>query len=458
MLPDVALLEIFDFYMGGYGIEKWHTLVHVCRKWRIVVFGSQRRLNLRLLCTARTPTKELLDVWPQLPIVLWADGHEKWGVDNIIDALEHNDRIYQLRFTSIPNSQLEPVLAAMQQPFRTLTDLYLEPADHTAPIVPPSFLGVSAPRLQKLTLHRILFPGLPKLLLSATHLVDLEIWGIPYSGHFSPEAIITGLSALIRLKNLEIAFEYPRGSSGWESQPPPPPTRILLPILNTLRLRGVGKYMDDLVARIDAPLLDNVDITFFRQFNAPQVTQFISRTPKLMAHGDEARVVFYPISGGVWDIWVSLLRAKLRLGTSCRPSNLVSSLAQICRWSFPRDLISAVEHLYIFPHPYVPDNTGLEVSPWLDLLHPFTAVKNLYISEDFVPHLASALQEIVGERVTEVLPALKSLFLEGTLPPGPILKAIGQFVVARHLSGHPIAVFRWKFECMTNVFNDEFSC
>jgi hypothetical protein len=455
MLPDVALLGIFEFYMDERQIEEWHTLVHVCRKWRIIVFGSPRRLNLRLLCTAGTPTKEMLDVWPPLPIVLWADGHKKWGVDNIIDALEHNDRICQLSFTSIPNSQLEPVLAAMQQPFRTLTDLYLDPADHTAPIVPPSFLGVSAPRLQKLTLHRILFPGLPKLLLSATHLVDIDLWEIPYSAYLSPEAIITVLSALIRLERLEIGFESPRGRSGWKSQRPPPPTRILLPILNTLRLRGFGKYMDDLVARIDAPLLDNVDITFFRQFNTPQVTQFISRTPKLMAHGDEARVVFCPnMGGGVWDIWVSLLRAKLRLGASCRPSNLVSSLAQICRWSFPRDLISAVEHLYIFPYQYVPDDTGLDVSPWLDLLHPFTAVKSLYVSEEFVPHLASTLQEIVGERVTEVLPALKSLFLEGTLPPGPILKAIGQFVVARHLSGHPIAVFRWKIK---NVYNDEFS-
>ncbi len=33
---------------------------HVCQKWRSVVFGSPRRLNLRLLCTKRTPVREML--------------------------------------------------------------------------------------------------------------------------------------------------------------------------------------------------------------------------------------------------------------------------------------------------------------------------------------------------------------------------------------------------------------
>ena len=46
MVPDVALLEIFGVYTW---LESWYTLVHVCRKWRNVVFGSPCRLNLRLL-------------------------------------------------------------------------------------------------------------------------------------------------------------------------------------------------------------------------------------------------------------------------------------------------------------------------------------------------------------------------------------------------------------------------
>jgi hypothetical protein len=47
ILPDDALLEIFDFYLGETEwTNRWHILVHVCRRWRLVVFGSPRRLNL----------------------------------------------------------------------------------------------------------------------------------------------------------------------------------------------------------------------------------------------------------------------------------------------------------------------------------------------------------------------------------------------------------------------------
>ena len=42
MLPDLPLLGIFHFYVDK---GECYALVHVCRKWRNVVFGSPRRLN-----------------------------------------------------------------------------------------------------------------------------------------------------------------------------------------------------------------------------------------------------------------------------------------------------------------------------------------------------------------------------------------------------------------------------
>src|SRR5712691_9084023 len=69
VLPNTVLLEIFSFYVDrpDAGRDGWHTLVHVCRQWRVVVFDSPRRLNLRLLCTPKRPLKNL-DIWPVLPI------------------------------------------------------------------------------------------------------------------------------------------------------------------------------------------------------------------------------------------------------------------------------------------------------------------------------------------------------------------------------------------------------
>jgi hypothetical protein len=47
-------------------VEEWQSLVHVCRRWRSLVLGSPRRLNLRLYCTPETPAKDTLDVWASL--------------------------------------------------------------------------------------------------------------------------------------------------------------------------------------------------------------------------------------------------------------------------------------------------------------------------------------------------------------------------------------------------------
>ena len=179
ILPDVALLKMFDFYMDEDQVEEWQTLVHVFRKWRIVVFGSPRRLNLRLLCTARTPIKEKLDVWSPLPIVVRGDGHGKWGTENIFAAIKYSDRICQLCLLPFPRPQMEIVMAAMQKPFPLLTGLYLQPGNGLASDVPlidsNLFLGGSAPCLLTVVLYDASFPRLPDLLLSTTQLVRLSI-------------------------------------------------------------------------------------------------------------------------------------------------------------------------------------------------------------------------------------------------------------------------------------------
>ena len=129
-------------------------------------------------------------------------------MDNIIAALEHNDRVCQMDLLEVTNSQLEEVLSGMQQPFPALMDLaiwrenrrkdgMLE--DEIPLVAPASFLGGSAPRLQHLHLKHVPFPGLPKLLLSTAHLVNLFIRKIPHSGYVSPEAMVCCLSTLTNI-------------------------------------------------------------------------------------------------------------------------------------------------------------------------------------------------------------------------------------------------------------------
>ena len=449
MLPDVALLEIFDSYVGDtYEKQAWHTLVHVCRKWRYVVFGSPRRLNLRLVCGGTTPAREMLNVWPLLPIILSVNSFFPTGdVGNILAALEHNDRICQMVILDVPSSGTEKVLAALQQPFPALTSLHFAfpYQKENVPVVPASFLGGSAPALQTLIMSRIPFPGIPELLSSATHLVDLSLWEIPHSGYFSPEAMVTALSVLTRLECLIIYFDIPRSRPDQNSRRPPPQTRTLLPVLTRLTFNGAVEYLEDLVVQVDAPLLDRLEIDYLYEpiFDTLRLTQFISRTPTLREH-DEARVKFYDYFASV-----KLPRTfygSIRLGISCIESDLqLSSVAQVCSSTFPPALILTVERLYIDIYCERLWEDDIEESQWIELFRPFVAVKDLYISSDFTPQIATALQEL-GESATEVLPALEMLFFEEPLPSGPVQEAFGEFVATRQLAGHPIAISPWRKE------------
>ena len=150
----------------------WQSLVHVCQRWRSLVFRSPRHLNLQLVCTGRTRTRDMLDVWPAQPLVMICAGGYT-TVDDAVAVLERTVCVRQIRLKGIPYSNLETLLATLKRPFPELTHLLLETGywyDETEVVVlPDSFLGGSAPRLRSLQLGKVLFPGLPKLLLSATH-------------------------------------------------------------------------------------------------------------------------------------------------------------------------------------------------------------------------------------------------------------------------------------------------
>ena len=158
VLPDNVLLNMFDYYLDealqADGLDAWHTLVHVSRKWRCVVFDSPRRLDLQLLCSESTPMREMLTIWPPLPIIISEYDPSACNEDNIIAALEHHGRVCEILLDGVSSSLLEKLLAAMQKPFPALKILELETKDDTAPVIPDTFLGGFAPDLKTLELTR----------------------------------------------------------------------------------------------------------------------------------------------------------------------------------------------------------------------------------------------------------------------------------------------------------------
>ena len=210
-------------------------------------------------------------------------------------------------------------------------------------------------------------------------------------------------------------------------------------------------------------------------FDTPQTIQFISRTPRLKAL-KEAHL-FFEEDGSRINLGMpkrfrslGLIKGMLRAKTSCEVFDWqVSSLEQVCTSCLPS--LSALEDLYIYDHPQSPpDWKYLENDLWLQLLNPFSGVKNLFLTREYVQHIVPALQDLVGDRTTEVLPALENIFLDKAtfLLPGyaqddiakeyvcmptvrgrslketepwkSINEGFGKFVAARQLSDHPISV------------------
>jgi hypothetical protein len=217
--------------------------------------------------------------------------------------------------------------------------------------------------------------------------------------------------------------------------------------------------LEDFAARIDAPRLDKLKVTLFNQivFDTPQFIQFIGRTPTLkllekahIAFDSHDRSVRVHLSSQTPE------HRSLSVDVSCIMFDwLVSSVEQVCTSCLPP--LSMLEDLHIYEKPYgtgwQESQADVENALWLELLHPYAAVKNFYLSGEFAPRIASALQELVGGRTMEVLPNLQNIFLEGYDPSGPVEEAIGQFVASRQVASHPVAVSRWEVSVLDKIYD-----
>lgn len=478
-LPEGPLLDIFSFYVEDvyeycdldevFGIkllEAWCTLVHVCQGWRNLVFASPRRLNVRLVCTNGTPVREMLNIWPTLPIVVQTQFHARsqWEdskyTDNIIAALEHGDRVCQIGLRNLPFHHLPLFTEILEESFPALTRLHIDTQYQFPMLHPDSFLGGSAPSLRSLTLTGVPFPELPKLLLSTKDLVELCLSNVPHSGYISPEAMVTCLSSLTSLEKFCLAFASPESRLDGSSRRLPSLARVDLPNLAHVELRGVNDYVEDLVARINVPLLTYIMISFFDDppFVISQFDQLIGRVEnfkvlhqaRVKLDGRGARALF-GLSADPTD------GTTLGFSISCTEFEWdFSSLETLSNLSASPFRLSSFERLDLW-NGYAPPeywDAVMQKTQWLGFFQPFTAVKDLYLEDELAIPIARSLRQLTGKRATEVLPALRNIFLKrgivyheedpevfpGKLPLEVVLQVIGPFIAARRLSGCPVAV------------------
>ena len=453
MLSEDVLLEVFGFYLcGADGKGKWKTLVHVCRGWRSIVFSVPRRLDLRLVCTDRKPVRKMLEIWPELPIVIRIDWRFGSKNDELLATLEHKDRICELHAESISDHGFELLAQATQDPLPALTDLYLD-ASWGRHVVPDSLMRGSAPHLRSLHVKGFEFPALPKLLSSATGLVDLSLCHFPYNYSW---VMVDCLPSWTRLEILRIQYQDFKPRRGQASGHSPPLTRTVLPALTEIAFEGGSESLDHFFSYFDAPLLKHVDLTFYDMavFDFSQMSQFIGRKESFELF-DQAHM---------WrDPMVINLALSSKKGTT---GGMWLTLTMRCEHRIWR-----LRTLTMDPHPpadplNTDDSFDLPFDPpkelhwwnetgnaqWLEFLRFFSAVEDLYLSEAVSWSVTPVLGEISarGSAVTArgVLPALQTAFIAGydRLWSQRVREPMGKFIAERELSGHPVVVCPWNKE------------
>jgi hypothetical protein len=406
-------MEFFE-HMG-----EWQRLVHVCQRWRQIIYASPRYLDLLLYFSEGTPVKGL-SCWPPFPIAM-SYCHPKYeDEDDAITLLKHSDRVHFISL-SLYSLQLGKVVAAMQEPFPLLTHLKLS-AGIDVPVLPAGgFLVGSAPCLRLLELDGIPFPELPMHLLSFRDLVSLHL-GIPSNGYISPEAMVAGLAVLSKLQTLRIQiWTCGRPFPEQRTRHPDPLMRVVLPALTSFLFESEHPYVEDFLAQIDTPRLNSISITYCNMngLSVPQLSEFLNRSDlKLTRFGDakiyfdHSRLISFCFHHGVDpDEYTFAIRVVSEEGMD----NLVWDMAQVLDQISAR--LSDVDRLEINAGPdwQLAGNQNMDNTHWVKLLLPFTAVETLRVSEEFAESVADAFQEMTVSMATQVLPALGSLYLEGQL-------------------------------------------
>ena len=437
-LSDKVLLKIITFYLD-VSPRFWPRHVHICRRWRRIVFASQRALHLRLFFTHGTPVLKALDYWPALPIVMEYGGAQELDPpapedeDNIIAALTQAGRVTSISL-AVTRSLLEK-LSAIERPLSALEALFLKSRDSLRVTLPSAF-GRST-QLRHLRLTGIAFFALPHLLYSSRNLIDLHLDEVLNLWLLSPEALTDALSGMTQLRSLSLNILPSQDHIGVSV---PSRKRIVLPALTHLIFQGIPKYLEDLMAGIDTPRLEDIRVMFSYK-SITDFTELYKFIDRIEAHKSHRRA---DILSSERAIFISLTQPKtptrLQIKLFCKPlSTQISSMAQICRHLSA--FLLNVEDLCISTTQNSRGQADSGRQQWLRLIHPFRSTKWLHVAGVYSKNIVHALQSPDRQRQT-VLPALHKLHI--VLQPGSghtlSREVVLSFMHSRRLSGHLVAV------------------
>jgi hypothetical protein len=262
-------------------------------------------------------------------------------------------------------------------------------------------------------------------------------------GCFSPEAFANPLSRAPHLKTLSLHFNSLLPRRNHLGFPPPSGARVDLPALTCLKYRGTSKFLDSLVARIDAPRLKDIDTTFSSQptMDASQLGRFICRI-EMQLSLDRANV---KLSGRAISISFTG-STPLRLQIPCKPLDWqLSSMAQMCDQCSP--FLFRVNNLGINTTISSSGQDDVDGEQWLALFRAFHSARTFWVTGELTTDILCAFGKADGEHAN-VLPALRHLRVGSPLAMyGPSWDAVRSFLAARWISSHPVRINAPSYLC-----------
>ena len=447
ILNDDTLLEIFNHYRledeEGWNYQhRWCKLSHVCQKWRYLIYKSSFYLNMQIILTNDMPPLNMLAHLPPLPLVIDCRSTDPAEDNNdILHAIQQPDRICRVFFEAPPPA-LERLILTVGKLFPRLDALSLlsttKSEGFSGLVLPRTFM---APNLRHLALHGISLPkGLP-ILTSASSLVTLKLTDIQAPGYFTPELLVTQLQHIPHLQELLIGFYTPLPPPSTEGELLRAPIMVTaLPALRWLSFRGVISYLEGLIARIRAPLLERFNVTLFYEltFTLPHLFEFIRKTEgfrhpiaNIIFNGEAVAFVIGPRD--------QFIDGTFSLHISCKPFDWqIDSATQVCSALAP--VLSVVEQLTLecdgqsLPDDWQNEVDGIEA--WHGILWPFSSVKILDIGHPLALEFSRGLESDSAGLIAVLLPELQELQVLVTARQAA--NTFATFVDARRVAGRPV--------------------
>ena len=382
---------------------------------------------------------DLLAHLPPLPLVIdYRNSISAEDEENIIPALQQHGRIRHIVLQA-PSQILHKLLLPMDGLFARLEHLsVLSTSDQDTNLILPKTLR--APNLQLLLLRGVSLPTGLSLLTSTVSLVILSLTHIRLSGYFRPEHLAAHLQHLTQLEELSIGFSIPIPRPNAEGELLRGPIiRVMVPSLRRLIFRGVGAYLDSLIARISAPLLERLSITLFNQlaFTLPHLSHFTNTVAGLRQ--PVANVSFTPEAVSIFiGHREQAVDRVFSLTVNCREFDWqIDSAAQVCGVLMPA--LSVIDDLTLDLDQHMTPSEGHAVGSvvWRELLLPFIGVKKLRIGHNALSYkLSCSLDPDDPGLIPELLPDLREL--EVHLEARQANEAFSAFVNARQQADRPV--------------------